>query len=55
VALWRLGREADAREAVQGLLRIAPGIRVGRMPDLWRDRDFRDAYWADLRAAGVPE
>ncbi len=55
VTLWRLGREAEARKAVQGLLRIAPGIRVGRMPDLWRDRGFRDAYWADLRAAGVPE
>lgn len=54
VALWRLGREAEAREAVRALLRIAPGIRVGRMPDIWRDRGFRDAYWADLRAAGLP-
>ena len=55
VTHWRLGREAEAREAVRALLRIAPGIRVGRMPDLWRDRGFRDAYFADLRAAGVPE
>jgi hypothetical protein len=55
VAHWRLGREAEAREAVHALLRIAPGTRVGRMTDVWRDRAFRDAYWADLRAAGVPE
>lgn len=55
VALWRLGREAEAREAVQALLRIEPGHQAGRMPDVWRDSGFRDAYRADLRAAGVPE
>ncbi|WP_270935864.1 winged helix-turn-helix domain-containing protein [Falsiroseomonas oryzae] len=55
VALWRLGREAEARAAVQALLRVEPGTRVGRMSDIWRDRGLRDAYQADLRAAGLPE
>ena len=55
VALWRLGREAEAREAAQAFLRVEPWARVGRMTDVWRDRGFRDAYWADLRAAGLPE
>jgi adenylate cyclase len=54
-ALWRLGREAEAREAAQAFLRLEPWTRVGRMTDVWRDRGFRDAYWADLRAAGLPE
>jgi adenylate cyclase len=55
VALWRLGRATEAREAVQTLLRVEPGTRIGRTPDVWRDRVFRDAYLADLRAAGLPE
>jgi TolB-like protein len=55
VALWRLGREAEAREAAEALLRIEPGTRIGRTVDVWRDSAFRDAYWADLRAAGLPE
>jgi TolB-like protein len=55
VALWRLGREAEAREAAQAFLRVEPWARVGRMTDVWRDRGFRDAYFADLRAAGLPE
>jgi TolB-like protein len=54
VALWRLGREEDAREAAQAFLRAEPWTRVGRMHDVWRDRGFQDAYRADLRAAGVP-
>jgi hypothetical protein len=54
VALWRLGREAEAREAVQVFLRAEPWTRVGRMTDVWRDSGFRDAYFADLCAAGLP-
>jgi Flp pilus assembly protein TadD len=55
VVLWRLGRTSDAREAVEALLRVEPGTRVGRMSNVWRDAGFRDAYHDDLRAAGVPE
>jgi tetratricopeptide (TPR) repeat protein len=55
VALRRRGHEAEARQAVQALLRVEPGTRVSRMSDVWRARGFRDAYFADLRAAGVPE
>jgi adenylate cyclase len=55
VALWRLGRQQEAREGAARLLAVAPGTRAAAMARPYRKPAFRSFYAEALLAAGVPE
>jgi len=57
--LGQLGRTAEAKEEVDGLLRISSGLTISDVVESYKEYLFDDAYIAlmveGLRAAGMPE
>ncbi|MGO7380010.1 tetratricopeptide repeat protein [Rhizobium leguminosarum bv. trifolii] len=56
VAYMRLGRQADARAAVEKMLKLAPGATIESWRQTWnfRDPSILDQAAADLARAGLP-
>jgi adenylate cyclase len=56
VAYMRLGRQADARAAVEKMLKLAPGATIESWRQTWnfRDPSILDQVAADLARAGLP-
>lgn len=56
IAYMRLGRQADARAAVEKMLRSAPGATIQSWRQTWNFRDPKilDQAAADLARAGLP-
>jgi adenylate cyclase len=52
IALAHLRREAEAREAAAGLLKLEPGFRISEWP---AGRRLPQIYIDGLRKAGLPE
>ncbi|MBY5412606.1 tetratricopeptide repeat protein [Rhizobium leguminosarum] len=57
VAYMRLGRQADARAAVEKMLKLAPGATIESWRQTWnfRDPSILDQAAADLARAGLPQ
>ncbi len=55
VALVRLGRLQEAREATARLLKIVPGSHLANIKPPSRTPGFAEAFLSDLRLAGYPE
>jgi hypothetical protein len=53
--LVRLGRIDEARAAVQRMLQLDPGCRLGRIPIPFRDQAFVDELRRAWRLARLPE
>ncbi|WP_027668903.1 adenylate/guanylate cyclase domain-containing protein [Rhizobium leguminosarum] len=56
VAYMRLGRQADAKAAVEKMLKLAPGATIESWRQTWnfRDPSILDQAAADLARAGLP-
>ncbi|SCW84548.1 TolB amino-terminal domain-containing protein [Rhizobium mongolense subsp. loessense] len=56
IAYMRLGRQADARAAVEKMLKLAPGATIQSWRQTWnfRDTSILDQAAADLARAGLP-
>ncbi|MBA5805278.1 adenylate/guanylate cyclase domain-containing protein [Rhizobium changzhiense] len=56
VAYMRLGRQSDARAAVEKMLKLAPGATIESWRQTWnfRDPSILDQAAADLARAGLP-
>ncbi len=56
IAYMRLGRQADARAAVEKMLKLAPGATIQSWRQTWnfRDTSILDQAAADLARAGPP-
>jgi class 3 adenylate cyclase/TolB-like protein/Tfp pilus assembly protein PilF len=56
IAYMRLGRQADARAAVEKMLKLAPGVTIQSWRQTWnfRDPSILDQAAADLARAGLP-